>query len=78
MQAGNRRELDAAREAIRDAFDAIWIASSVKIDDSKSKEARAVRCAIALDRPTHFHNSPNWIIFPGGRACGATWDIIRA
>lgn len=66
MQLGNRRELDKAREDLRDAFDAIWLAS----DTIGPKEHRAIRCAIALDRPRHRHLSPNWRIFPGGRSVG--------
>lgn len=56
MQIGNRAALDAAREALRDAFDAVWIASPVMGD----KEARAVRCAAALDKPRH--GGGNWTL----------------
>lgn len=74
MKIGNRHELDAAREAMRDAFDAIWLASST----IGPKESRAIRCAIALDKPRLHHASPNWRIFPGGRACGSFNAVIRA
>jgi hypothetical protein len=74
MQIGNPKALDAAREAMRDAFDAIWLAS----DKIGPKESRAIKCAIALDRPRIHHNSPNWTIFRGGRACGAHNAVIYA
>lgn len=74
MQIGNRKRLDAEREALRDAFDAIWMAS----DSIGPKESRAIKCAIALDRPDWQCFSPNWLIFPGGRACGDFNKTIRA
>lgn len=74
MQIGNRKELDAARETLRDAFDAIWIAA----ESIGPKESRAIRCAIALDRPGYQHLSPNWLIMPGARACGDFNKIILA
>lgn len=74
MQLGNRNELDAARDAMRDAFDAVWLAS----DTIGTKEARAVRCAIKLDQPRLHHASPNWTIFKGGRLCGSHNAVIRA
>ncbi|WP_189521118.1 hypothetical protein [Mesorhizobium sp. M1B.F.Ca.ET.045.04.1.1] len=75
MQIGNRKELDAAREAMRDAFDAVWLSSAT----IGPKEARAIRCAIALDRPRVFHLAPNWRIFPGGRFVGGMdCGVIRA
>lgn len=80
MQIGNRAELDAERNALRDRFDAVWMASE-SIGD---KERRAIRCAMALDRPNH-DTSGVWITFPGGRithhgpimaGAGATLDDI--
>lgn len=64
MQIGNRQQLDKAREDMRDAFDAIWLAS----ESFGPREVRAVRCALALDKPRH-DSGYNWRIFPGGRAC---------
>jgi hypothetical protein len=70
MQIGNRKELDAAREAMRDAFDAIWLAS----DKIGHKESRAIKCALALDKP-RLDSGYNWRIFPGG--CGTpSGDIV--
>lgn len=70
MKIGNRKELDAAREAMRDAFDAVWIAA----DEIGQKEARAIRCAIALNGKP----SPNWNerIFQGGKLF-PSGDIVR-
>lgn len=62
MQIGNRKDLDDARNALRDQFDAVWIASAVV----GHKEARAIRCALALDAPRFFHDCPNWQILPSG------------
>lgn len=61
MKIGNRKELDAAREALRDQFDAIWLASETIGD----RERRAIRCAFALDAPRHKQGS--WVILPFGR-----------
>lgn len=66
MKIGNRATLDAERNALRDQFDAVWLSS----DTIGPKEKRAIRCAIALDKPNHEHGRGNWTIFPGGRACG--------
>ena len=74
MQVGNQTQLDASREALRDAFDAIWMAA----ESIGPKESRAIKCAIALDQPSWQHISPNWMIFPGGRACGDFNKVILA
>ena len=66
MQIGNRQDLDNARNALRDQFDAIWLAS----DTIGPKEARAIRCATALDKPRIHVSGYNWEILPGGRLCG--------
>lgn len=71
MQIGNRQELDAARDAMRDAFDAIWFAS----DKIGPKESRAIKCALALDKP-RLDSGYNWRIFPGGRAT-PSGSIVR-
>lgn len=80
MQIGNRAELDAERNALRDRFDAVWMAS----ESIGNTERRAIRCAIALDKPNH-DTSGVWIMFPGGRithhgpimaGTGATLDDI--
>ncbi len=63
MQIGDRKTLDGEREALRDRFDAIWMAS----DASGPTERRAVRCALALDKP-RFHCSTSWRIYPWGGA----------
>lgn len=63
MQIGNRLSLDTERNAMRDAFDAVWIAS----DKIGPTEARAIRCAIALDRPNYAQAGCGWRIWPGGR-----------
>ena len=73
MQIGNRAALDSARETLRDRFDAVWIASTT----IGPREERALRCAIALDKPGH-DNSTNWAIFKGGRACGEFNRVILA
>ena len=75
MQIGNRKELDRAREYLRDQFDSVWINYEGR-DDSACR--RAMRCAAALDKPRAFHASPNWTIFPGGRMCGQHNAIILA
>ena len=62
MQIGNRIALDAARESLRDQFDAIWLSSGAFGD----KEARAIRCAVALDKPRH-SDPCSWRIAPGFR-----------
>lgn len=62
MRIGNRAELDAERNALRDRFDAVWMAA----DSINDKERRAIRCATALDKPNH-DTSGCWIMFPGGR-----------
>ncbi|MEN5278089.1 hypothetical protein ABE527_14190 [Brucella sp. TWI432] len=74
MQIGNREDLDNARNAIRDQFDAVWI----QAETIGPKEARAIRCALALDRPRLHHNSPNWTISLSGRHCGQHNLIIYA
>ncbi|TIW23125.1 MAG: hypothetical protein E5V63_25530 [Mesorhizobium sp.] len=75
MIVGNRQSLDAARETLRDQFDAVWLASS----SVGAKEARAIRCAIKLDAPRLNHLAPNWRIFKGGRSCGGKdCGVIRA
>ncbi|AMX93674.1 MULTISPECIES: hypothetical protein [Mesorhizobium] len=75
MIIGNRKELDTARETLRDQFDAIWLASDI----IEAKEARAIRCSIKLDAPRHNHLAPNWRIFPGGRFVGGKdCGVIRA
>lgn len=74
MQIGDGKQLDAEREAMRDAFDAVWL----RAESIGPTEARAIRCAIALDRPRHFHRSYNWRIFKGGRACGEFNRVILA
>lgn len=61
MKLGNRAALDTERETLRDSFDAIWVAST----EIGETEARAIRCAIALDKPSH-DNSYNWRILEGG------------
>ena len=66
MYIGNRAQLDAARETLRDQFDAVWLASPVMGE----RESRAARCAMALDRPRSFHLSPNRRIFKGGWSVG--------
>ncbi len=78
MQIGNPKELDAARNALRDAFDEVWMSSPV----AGHKERRAIRCALALDAPrlprgnwTLIFNSKGEMI---GRITGAHNDIIRA
>lgn len=71
MQIGNQKELDAARESMRDAFDAVWLASS----EIGPKESRAIKCAIALDKPRH-DQGYSWRIFKGGRAC-PSGEIVR-
>jgi len=72
MQVGNRQELDSAREALRDQFDAIWMQS----DSIGRKEERAIRCALALDYPRLHHNSLNWTITKGGRHYGPHNSVI--
>jgi hypothetical protein len=57
MQIGNRALLDGTRDAMRDAFDAVWMASSVIGD----REARALRCATKLDK----HADPYLCTFIG-------------
>ncbi len=74
MQIGNRKDLDAARNALRDAFDAVWM----ETEEFGPREKRAVRCALALDNPRVFHLSPNWTILPGGRVCGQHNAVILA
>lgn len=74
MKIGNRQELDSERDSLRDAFDAAWLQS----ETIGPKEARAIRCAIALDKPRLHHLAPNWTIFRGGRACGMHNAVIRA
>ena len=74
MQIGNRKELDAARNALRDQFDAVWMGCETIGD----KERRALHCALALDRPNYHHNRGNWIIFPGGRLTGWSNRILYA
>lgn len=61
MQLGNRTALDAARESLRDQFDAVWLAS----DSINAKESRAIKCAMALD--CRAFNSGGWIIGKGWR-----------
>lgn len=73
MQIGNPAQLDSAREALRDQFDAIWIAS----ESIGPREARAIRCSIALDKPRTAQGY-NWRIFEGGRACGPFNAVIYA
>lgn len=62
MQIGNRLALDAARDALRDQFDAVWLAS----DSIGSKESRAIKCAMSLDRCRNQYGS-GWIIGKGWR-----------
>lgn len=70
MQIGDRKQLDAAREEMRDAFDAVWLTA----EEIGPKEARAIRCAAKLDR----NPSDNWNsrIFIGGRLT-PSGDIVR-
>lgn len=73
MQIGNPAALDAERETMRDAFDAVWIGTP----ERTPRAMRAARCAAALDAPRLFHASPNWRIHPHGRS--VTWpDVLRA
>lgn len=74
MYVGNRQALDEAREALRDQFDAIWIES----DTLGPRETRAVRCAIALDKPGRTQAGWNKTIFPGGWCVGPHNLVIRA
>jgi hypothetical protein len=73
MRIGNCSALDAARNNLRDQFDAVWIAS----ETIGTREMRAVRCAGKLDKPNH-DNSTNWRIFNGGMACGNFNRVIYA
>lgn len=68
MQIGNPAALDAEREAMRDAFDAVWMNQT----ERTPLALRAARCAIALDAPRLFHASPNWRILPGSRSVSGT------
>lgn len=63
MKLGNPAQLNANRNALRDQFDAVWLASPTMGD----KEARAVRCAASLDRPNYEQPGLGWRIFQGGR-----------
>lgn len=75
MYIGNRNHLDAARDALRDQFDAVWMAA----ETIGPREARAIRCAIALDRPRTQHASGyNWTITAGARSCGSHNRVILA
>lgn len=68
MRIGNPAKLDAEREAMRDAFDALWINEA----ERTPRAMRAARCAAALDAPRLFHASPNWRILPGSRSVSGT------
>lgn len=73
MQIGNRESLDSARDALRDQFDAVWLAAP----KAGLREVRAMRCAMKLDHArTHSANGCNWIIFEGGRA--TLWGALPA
>lgn len=72
MQIGNRTALDTERNALRDRFDALWLASST----IGTLEARAIKCAIALDEPNHRQSGWCWRIYPGGRST-PSGDIVR-
>lgn len=69
MQIGNRKALDDARNALRDQFDAVWLAADT-LDTITTKEVRAMHCAIRLDKPNYQHNRGNWTIWQGGRGTG--------
>lgn len=63
MQIGNPAALEAARNALRDQFDAVWQGSPVLGDT----ELRAARCAMYLDAP-RYDASGGWRITPGARS----------
>jgi hypothetical protein len=65
MQIGNSETLNAERNALRDQFDAVWLASN-KIS---AVEARAIRCALALDKP----NMSNHL--RANRIIGNGWSV---
>lgn len=63
MKVGNPKALDAERNAMRDAFDAVWLASS----ERNATTLRASRCAAKLDRPNYEQPGLGWRILPGSR-----------
>lgn len=66
MQLGNRKELDAARWALIDQLDAVWMAVETKEAEGR-KEKRCRHLAICLAHCDYPSNRYNWMIGTGWR-----------
>lgn len=75
MQIGNPVALDAARHALRDAFDAAWMAETEKT----SLGQRAAHCAVLLSNSDYAHHRrANSVIGRGWRRTAPDIMIAEA